>query len=51
MTRMMNGYEIREEYGHYNVYLNGNQFICSADTFEEAVEEACEYYTENKGKA
>ncbi len=29
-------YEIRWNYGHYDLYCNGH-FVCSADTYEEAL--------------
>lgn len=31
-----NKYEIRWNRGHYDIYYNGS-FVCSADTYEEAL--------------
>jgi hypothetical protein len=38
-------YKIIEEYGHYVVYCDG-VFLCTADTYEEAMQEIA---TEKKG--
>lgn len=39
-------YEITPVAGHYDVYIDG-EFICSADSYSEAVEEA-EKWVENR---
>ena len=35
-------FEIKRDYDHYVVYINGN-FYCTADSYDEAVEEVNNY--------
>lgn len=42
---MINNYEIFSKDGHYEVYIN-NEFYCTADTFQEGLDEVETYYNE-----